>query len=286
VYVAATCLGLAAGIKCTPLLWAAYLLWKREWLAAGWLVVVAVGVNLLPNLTCAPQQGGWWFEVWLQRYLLPLSEAGRYPGVWGSSILMNQALAGASFRWCVTTWHWTSSEIEIVTRSAPVDAGLLKLALYGVQGVLVLTVAALMNRRETGLARSSDTTSTALEYSAVLLLMVLLSPMSSKPHFWTMLLPGFCLARLALERKQSCLWPFLIGSLALNVLSTQGLVGSRLASVSLWYGLVTGSAFTLLAGCALALGRERRWLASDRARPETGLPSESEIPGDANRKAA
>jgi hypothetical protein len=286
VFVAATCLGLAAGIKCTPLLWAAYLLWKREWLAAGWLVVVAVGVNLLPNLASSPPQGGWWLGVWLQRYLLPLSEAGRYPGVWGSSILMNQSLAGASFRWCVTNWHWTSSEIEIVTRSGPMDAGLLRLVLYGVQGGLVLAVAALINRHEPGLARSSDTTRTALEFSAVLLLMVLLSPMSSKPHFWTMLLPGFCLARRAVERRHSWLWPFLIGSLALNILSTQGLVGSRLASVSLWYGLVTGSAFTLLVGCALDLGRERRLLASVRAGPETRLPSASEVPGEANRKAA
>src|SRR5262249_16431928 len=48
--VAATLLGIAAGVKCTPLLWCGYLLWRGCWLAALWLVAVALGVNLLPDL--------------------------------------------------------------------------------------------------------------------------------------------------------------------------------------------------------------------------------------------
>src|SRR5438874_1333 len=39
---AATLFGLAAGMKCTPLLWAPYLAWRGRWKAAAWLVAVAV----------------------------------------------------------------------------------------------------------------------------------------------------------------------------------------------------------------------------------------------------
>ena len=41
----------------------------------------------------------------------------------------------------------------------------------------------------------------AAEFGIVLTLMLLLSPMSSKPHFCTLFLPGFCLARLAVNRS-------------------------------------------------------------------------------------
>src|SRR5438309_5166412 len=36
---AAGCFGLAAAMKCTGLLWCPYLLWKRQWKAACWLIV-------------------------------------------------------------------------------------------------------------------------------------------------------------------------------------------------------------------------------------------------------
>ncbi len=55
---AASCFGLAAAMKCTALLWFPYLLWRRKWRAAAWLMIVAVGVNLLPNLVRTPERGG------------------------------------------------------------------------------------------------------------------------------------------------------------------------------------------------------------------------------------
>src|SRR5262249_608496 len=63
--------------------------------AAAWLIAVAVGVNLLPDLTSSPPQGGHWISGWLSRYLLPIGDAGHRPGDWGSEIKYNQALCGA-----------------------------------------------------------------------------------------------------------------------------------------------------------------------------------------------
>jgi len=50
----ATWIGLAAAFKATPLLFAPYLLWRRQWRAAAWLVIVSIGVNLLPNTVHSP----------------------------------------------------------------------------------------------------------------------------------------------------------------------------------------------------------------------------------------
>src|SRR3954470_10218372 len=54
---AATCFGLAAAMKCTALLWAPYLAWRRRWAAAAWLAAVALGANLLPDLLSPPPSG-------------------------------------------------------------------------------------------------------------------------------------------------------------------------------------------------------------------------------------
>ena len=54
-----------------------------------------------------------------------------------------------------------------------------------------------------GLARSlMEAERRPAEYSVVLLLMLLFSPMSSKPHFCIMLLPAFCIERSAVREGQ------------------------------------------------------------------------------------
>jgi hypothetical protein len=85
--------------------------------------------------------------------------------------------------------------------------------------------------------------------------MLLLSPMSSKPHFCTLLLPGFCLARLALTERNRRLGALLIGAVLAGASGIKGILGSDAASVALWWGNVTGSTLLLLAGCGYVLGR-------------------------------
>src|SRR5262249_2356088 len=96
----------------------------------------------------------------------------------------------------------------------------------------------------------------ALECGIVLLLMLMLSPMSSKAHFGTLLVPGFCLARAALSSRSRLLAAVLLGAVLLAVLSNKDPLGERLYTLSLWYGVVTWETLLLLAGCLLALGRE------------------------------
>jgi hypothetical protein len=85
----------------------------------------------------------------------------------------------------------------------------------------------------------------------VLLLMVLLSPMSSKAHFGTLILPGFCLARAALRSQCQLLKGVLAGTVLLGLLCNKDPLGERLYTLSLWYGLVTWQTLLLLVGCLL-----------------------------------
>jgi hypothetical protein len=81
----------------------------------------------------------------------------------------------------------------------------------------------------------------------VLLLMVLLSPMSSKPHFSTLVLPGFALARLAVYRDDIILRCLLGMAVVLATLSLP-LWGGRLDFIALWFGSDTWNALVLLLG--------------------------------------
>jgi hypothetical protein len=282
---AASCFGLAAAMKCTALLWCPYLLWKRKWKAASWLIVIAVGVNLLPNLVRTPERGGLWLGEWLTRYVRPLTADDHYPGDWGSWIIYNQSLSGAGNRWLTTQWSRQGSNFEVVRKHEAPSPEVLQVIVYGMEIALLVGVAAILIRRgekrvgpvgpvgPVGWAESSRPTRTTvesnvekvsledsthpterdgkpieiMEYSGVLLLMVLLSPMSSKPHFSTLVLPGLALARLGVYQGDKILRLFLGLAVFLAMLSLP-LWGGHFDFIALWFGSDTGNALLLLLG--------------------------------------
>ncbi len=272
---AATCFGLAAGMKCTPLLWAPYLLWRGRARAALWVVALAVGVNFLPDLVNHPPRGGLWLVEWFERYLRPMGNRDYFPGKWHAWILDNQALSGLANRWTLTRCVWSADGLSVLDRPSPVSIGTFRWLLYSAEGILLLTAFLAMRRRgggTGGLSTSAQAcgeralvgkppvppgapTHEALEYSSVLLLMLLLSPMSSKPHFSTMLLPGFCLARIAVHRRSRMLWVLLSASIVAG-LTTAPVWGKTVGRFSMWCGMITWGALFLLAGCVIALRAE------------------------------
>jgi hypothetical protein len=286
---ATTCFGLAAAMKCTALLWIPYLLWRRKWAAAAWLIVIAIGVNLFPNLVRAPPEtGGLWLGEWLTHYIRPLTAGDHYPGDWGSWIIYNQSLSGAGNRWLTTKWSWHGSELEVIRRSDATGPMTVKSVVYGTESALIATVAFIViRRRAVGWAESSMPTRTKvesdvakvgledsthptnsnplemMEYCVVLLLMVLLSPMSSKPHFSTLVLPGFALARFALYQGDKILRCLLTLSVVLATLSLP-LWGGRLSFVALWLGSDTWNALVLLLGLIYVLLANRSFSFSSR----------------------
>ncbi len=254
---AATAFGVAAACKCTALLWAPYLIWRGRPLAAAWLLAVALGVNLLPDLVHAAPGGQLWLQTYASRFLEPLTAANHYVGTWGSDAAYNQSLAGMGRRWCTTTWTWADTDCTIDPRPPLLRPQTLRVLVYGSQAVLLLIVLWICGKPFRKIDEDVDGQNQALECSIVLLLMLLLSPMSSKAHFGTLLVPGCCLARAALNSRSRFLWVMLLGAVLLAVLSNKDPLGERLYTLSLWYGVVTWETLLLLAGCLLALRRRR-----------------------------
>jgi hypothetical protein len=249
---AAIALGLAAGCKCTALLWAPYLLWRGRPFAAVWILIVAVGVNLLPSLTHTPSTGRTWTTEYASRFLIPITAADHYVGTWGSDPVYNQSLTGLGQRWCTTAWHWSSDDCTIAPRLPVLSPQALRVCVYVLQFSLLATVLWICGRPFRKLVDQTTIAHPVLEYSLVLLLMLLLSPMSSKAHFGTLVIPGFALARTALVTRSRILWAVLLGAVALGFLSNKDPLGERLYTLSLWYGVVTWQTLLLVVGCLIA----------------------------------
>ncbi len=247
-FLAATAIGLAAAMKCTPLLFVGYFLWRRKWAAAGWVVVLAVVCNLLPDLVSRPPAGGMWVGVWFHNLVRPMGEAGYRPGDWYTSIIFNQSLSGAAYRFCETTWSVVKGNLVVVDRAGAMGATLLKMITYGAEGVL-FAAALWAFIRGRGLKVS-------LEFSVVLLLMLLVSPVSSKPHFCTMILPGLVLARVAIEKGDRVLLSMILVAILVGNVMEPNFVGRVGGDLGLWLGTVCWSALLLLVGCYWALGRQ------------------------------
>lgn len=250
---AAACwFGVAAGMKCTPLLWAPYLAWKRQWLTAACVGAVAIAVNLLPDLTHPASECR--LVKWVDCFLTPV--AGRDPGAWHSAIQYNHSLSGVGNRWLIADWAWDEAgRLRAFVSPDRVATGTLKGVVYGIELLLVVVAFLIVGRHP-----ATDTTSqlgvlprSALEFSVVLLLMVLLSPMSSKPHFCTLVVPGFCIARLAVMQRDRVLALLLSAAIVAGLLSNQDLWGKTIYSLVIWYGSVTWNAVFLFVACLYAL---------------------------------
>ena len=275
---AATSLGLAAACKCTALLWVPYLLWRGRPLAAAWLLIVALGLNLLPDLVRPAPDGNLWLQTYISRFLEPLTAANHYVGTWGSDPAYNQSLAGMGQRWCTTSWTWGDSDCTIDPRSPLLRPQWLRSAVYGSEIILLLAVLWTCGRPfQQGNDRAGER-GPALECGIVLLLMLLLSPMSSKAHFGTLVVPGCCLARAAVASRSRLLWGVLLGAVVLALLSNKDPLGERLYTLSLWYGVVTWETLLLLVGCLLAMRR-------GQAEVRSQLPCPALV-GEASSRAA
>ncbi len=304
---AAVCCGLGAGLKATPLIWVLYFLVCRRWRAVLVLVAVAVGINLLPDFVSHPSQARLWLQRWILLFLVPLA-SGQLFGQWHTVPVLNQSLAGTLHRLLMLSWPHTRAEyFSALPQARVVNAVLVRWVIQAACGALLLlglgAIALPRWRRGKGLTAQSgnhpatspdgqpkvaagspsgsqlptDVPRVALECSIMLLLMVLLSPASSKPHFLIVLLPAYCLARLALYGRDrlsaTCLGVALLSSL----LSNRSIMGLAIGEPVQWAGGITWCALSLLLGCVTALLRATR-PSDDAPRSHLGPPSRDSSP--------
>jgi hypothetical protein len=240
--------GLAAAFKCTPLLFAPYLLWKGRFLAAAVVVVAAIGLNLLPDLVYPPLDGKSRLLVWKERFLTPMAKTDRDPGEWASAVGFNHSLAGVNLR--LLAYQRTGvAEMPVVPKAERPSASDLKRLNLLCVAVLGLIALVAFWRRSGEIAPGPMF---AAELGVVFTLMLMLSPMSSKPHFTPLLLAQLVVVRAGFANRDRLLIGLAV-LIGLGGLCTgKDLVGRTVYEAMLWNGLLFALTLGLFLGCCRA----------------------------------
>ena len=190
----------------------------------------------------------------LPAHVAPLTQAGHLPVMGFTGPNFNHSVAGVTTRWLIFERVWKDGDFTIAYRSTPARLVTLRVIVYATMALLVIVVVAVVRRLPRG-------RSPAGEFALVLLLMPLLSPVSSKPHFAVLLLPGFFLARAAVEQTER--WPrvLLAAAIAAGLVSNKDLVGGFVYDNVIWRGSVLWNTIFVLAGCVVVL-----WRSTERER--------------------
>jgi hypothetical protein len=118
---------------------------------------------------------------------------------------------------------------------------------FAATAVLLLVSSLLIVRAPPG--RHGD----RLARECAVVLMLLMSPASSKPHFVTVIMPALVLARDALYGRSRMAIVCLAVSFTCAIGRNRMVVGRRIGLPMLWMGGVTWCALALLLGCLVAL---------------------------------
>jgi hypothetical protein len=258
-------LGASAAMKCTPLLFAPYLLWRGKLKAVFVLVAVAASLNVLPDLLWPQTSGRLYLADWYVSYLATVGRSA--PGNWFSDVLLNQSLAGLFNRFIRLGLPLWGEQLRIARASMPDGAlGVLRLFVYG-SGLLLLAITAWRFGKPWTAAPTLDAgesgtvpwekLQTGIESAAVVCLMLLLSPISSKSHYVVLLLPSFILARLAVDCRPPWLMGLLVALLITGPLTAKGLIGKEAGGLALAWGFPTWFVFSSLLGIWGTLGAVR-----------------------------
>ncbi len=233
-------IGLAAAAKCTPLLFAPYLFLAGRWRAGVAVLLVTAIATVLPDLLVRPPTNRPRAGEWAERYLLPLGKQTDTPRHQYAAEWSNHSLTGLALRVSSYDLLECVPDIRTAVKENHPSPTVVKVA-AGVIGLGFLGVAAwrFWGRYD------------AAGVGATLCLMLLLSPMSSKPHFCVLALPAWAVARAGIERKR---WD-LIGLATLagvcTLLSAKDLSGGVVSTTAMWWGVIPFGAAALFAGCLL-----------------------------------
>jgi hypothetical protein len=229
---AAVLIGIAAAMKCTPLLFMPYFIIRGRIIAAMMILFTAITANLLPDAITSPGSHFTWLSKWADLFLKPMTAADHRPGVWASGLVYNQSLIGGLNRWTTSTWTIESGRV-VITATLPIwTSSQLKICIIVAAGVAAaVSLVGMMHVR-----RIDPTIALSVDASMVICGMLLFSPMSSPAHFGILILPAFLLARQAFIKRSAVAAACLAVMVLTAVASNKDLVGPTIYTLGLWFG--------------------------------------------------
>jgi alpha-1,2-mannosyltransferase len=249
--------GVGAATKVTPALLLPVFLWNRNWRAAGVLVATAVLLTFLPDLLLPGNDGRPWLLAWYGAFVskIDVGTAAHASGAWSSWNLLNQSLAGTVYR--LATFVPADSPLVFDVSLLPLGRVPLKSLTLALQ-CCVLGVLAYATRP--GLTRHVDERERRVlrmgQGAAVMCGMLLLSPMSSKAHFCTLLLPlTFIVSDFLNRRRELVTGGSLLVVFLLGTLTAKDLVGKVPGDLLLAYGSLTWCTIACLLGVTCSIAR-------------------------------
>lgn len=270
---AAVLLGVAAAMKCTPLLFVPYLLWRGRVACAGTLLFTAVAMNRLPDVLWPRTDGNSYLGDWVATFLLKVGRTA--PGVWESDLVLNQSLSGLFNRFWQAGLPLSPAALPDAHAVLADDTvWWMRLLVYGASVALLAVAAWHWGRpgRLDGKAPAGaepgfadwPTVQTGIDAAVIACLMLLLSPMSSKSHYVVLVLPCLLLGRAVVDGRLN--WRLWLPLLALlGPLSSKGVTGKPLGDLLLAWGFPTWFAIALLVAMwrlsSLAVSPALRWRA-------------------------
>lgn len=250
-------MGIAAACKATPLLFLIVFVWRRHWTAVASLLLAATLATVLPDiieLHARPTVMFWeWYTTFVSH--VDVGSAPEVAGAWRRWNALNQSVSGTLYRLSThvtrpSPWQWDVCIVPLDTRW---QRALIHIAQLG---ILALVLASTW--RGKGQARRPDPTGALFMGSSVLCGMLLLSPMSSRQHFCSLLPAIFA---LMFEIVSTGPRPAIVVAVtllaALGSLGGKDIVGAEIQQQMSAYGAYTWCALACLGACT---GASRRWM--------------------------
>lgn len=241
-----TCLGAAIALKCTPGLFLIYFGWKRQWRMVGVTALAAACFTIAPLLWMGPWDYGRHMAIWGGRVWQSAVEPHPLKSMIGDVIPHNIALKPALGRllvrlgpehegYCDHPWH-----VDLLDTDPVVAGRIISVLMLG----LLVGFGMIVGRR----VEDRTSMATLWECAAVMILMLLYSPITWRQHGVAILPAAYLISRSVISR--GALPRGMMGGLGVFVffvlLLDRGVIGRELTLLLDSYGVTAWSLLALL----------------------------------------
>ena len=231
-------LSIAVTIKLTPLLLFFYFLYKREFRIILYSIVSMAILFFIPSIVLG-----------FKGNLTALTEYSQLVKNIYDNTYLNQSLYNTVLHVLSPVPLWNNITINIFQLSEIQ----IRIVTYSLFGIISLLFAYLFRNK------ISDRSHPAIifEFSIVLIIMLLFSPVSRKAHFVTLLIPHFIYLFTLLKYKtlphRTTAFALLIISFVLNTLTVEGIIGSEPSDLMESFSCITVGTMVLLFGLIMQM---------------------------------